>query len=63
MVPLPCHLDNGWFGGFLPAISFALAAVTGNMYYGLRYPVVITLMTAVIGTSLLYETKDTDISR
>jgi hypothetical protein len=55
---LPYHIGNGWFGGFLPAISFALVALTGNMYYGLRYPIIIALMTVVIGFLFLPETKD-----
>ncbi|HBK45582.1 MAG TPA: MFS transporter [Xanthomonadaceae bacterium] len=60
---LPYHIGNGWFGGFLPTISFALVAATGNMYYGLWYPIGIALMTVVIGTLFLRETKDDDISR
>ncbi len=58
---LPYHIGNGWFGGFLPTISFALVAATGNMYYGLWYPIVIALMTFVVGTLFLRETKDVDI--
>ncbi len=46
---LPYHIGNGWFGGFLPAISFALVAGTGNLYYGLWYPIAIALMSVVIG--------------
>jgi len=60
---LPYHIGNGWFGGFLPAISFALVAATGNLYYGLWYPVVIAVMTLVIGTLFLRETKDVDIAQ
>ena len=60
---LPYHIGNGWFGGFLPTISFALVAATGNMYYGLWYPIVIALMTFVIGTLFLRETKDVDITQ
>lgn len=59
---LPYHIGNGWFGGFLPAISFALVAGTGNMYYGLWYPIAIAVMTLVIGTLFLRETKDVDIT-
>ncbi len=55
---LPYHIGNGWFGGFLPAISFALVAGTGNIYYGLWYPIGIAVMTLVIGTFFLRETKD-----
>ena len=60
---LPYHIGNGWFGGFLPTISFALVAATGNMYYGLWYPIVIALMTFVIGSLFLRETKDVDITQ
>ena len=60
---LPYHIGNGWFGGFLPTIAFALVAATGNIYYGLWYPVVIALMTFVIGTLFLRETKDVDITQ
>ena len=38
---LPYHIGNGWFGGFLPTIAFAMVAATGNIYYGLWYPIVI----------------------
>jgi len=58
---LPYHIGNGWFGGFLPTISFALVAFSGNMYQGLWYPIVIALMTFVIGSLFLPETKDVDI--
>jgi MFS family permease len=60
---LPYHIGNGWFGGFLPTISFALVAMTGNIYQGLWYPIVIAVMTLIIGTLFLPETKDVDISK
>jgi MFS family permease len=53
---LPYHLGNGWFGGFLPTISFALVAASGNIYQGLWYPVIIAAVTAVIGAFTLHET-------
>ena len=59
---LPYHIGNGWFGGFLPPISFALVALTGDMYYGLRYPIIVALMTVVVGALFLPETKDRPIS-
>ncbi len=55
---LPYHIGNGWFGGFLPVTSFAIVAATGNIYNGLWYPVAVAIMTAVIGTLFLRETKD-----
>ncbi|WP_028916722.1 MFS transporter [Pseudoxanthomonas sp. J35] len=60
---LPYHIGNGWFGGFLPTISFALVAATGNMYFGLWYPIGVAIMTVVVGGLFLRETKDDDISK
>jgi MFS family permease len=56
-VSLPYHIGNGWFGGFLPTIAFALVALTGDIYYGLRYPIVVALITVVIGLFFLPETN------
>jgi hypothetical protein len=53
---LPYHLGNGWFGGFLPVTSFAIVAATGDIYAGLWYPIVVALMTLVIGGLFLRET-------
>ena len=58
---LPYHLGNGWFGGLLPPMSFAIAAQTGDIYSGLWYPVVIAGLTALCGTSLLRETRNVNI--
>lgn len=58
---LPYHIGNGWFGGLLPTMSFAIVAQTGNMYNGLWYPIIIAGVTAVIGTLFVPETKDRDI--
>jgi len=58
---LPYHIGNGWFGGFLPTVAFAMVAATGDIYYGLWYPVVVALVTAVVGTCFLPETKDREI--
>ena len=52
---LPYHLGNGWFGGFLPVTSFAIVAATGDIYAGLWYPVIVALITAVIGTLFLHD--------
>ena len=60
---LPYHIGNGWFGGFLPTTAFALVALTGNIYYGLWYPVIVATGTFIIGTLFLRETKDVDISK
>jgi MFS family permease len=53
---LPYHIGNGWFGGFLPTTAFAMVAATGDIYYGLWYPVLIAGLTAVLGLFLLPET-------
>jgi hypothetical protein len=58
---LPYHIGNGWFGGFLPTVAFAMVAATGNIYYGLWYPVAVAVMTAVVGFLLVKEGKDVDI--
>jgi hypothetical protein len=58
---LPYHIGNGWFGGFLPALSFAIVAATGDIYSGLWYPIGIATMTFVIGSLFIKETKDVDI--
>jgi len=58
---LPYHIGNGWFGGFLPTTAFAMVAATGDIYYGLWYPIVVASMTFVIGLLALPETKDREI--
>ena len=58
---LPYHIGNGWFGGLMPTIAFALVAQNGNIYYGLWYPIIIATMTLIIGVLFVKETKDVDI--
>lgn len=58
---LPYHIGNGWFGGFLPTVSFAIVAATGNIYDGLWYPIIIAVMTLVIGTLFIKDTRHVDI--
>ena len=58
---LPYHIGNGWFGGLMPTTAFAMVAATGDIYYGLWYPVIVATMTLVIGMLLVKETKDVDI--
>ena len=58
---LPYHIGNGWFGGMLPLTATAMVAATGDIYYGLWYPIVVALTTLVIGTIFLRETKDRDL--
>ena len=59
---LPYHIGNGWFGGLLPATSFAIVASTGDIYAGLWYPIIFASITAVVGFLFLPETKDVDIN-
>ncbi len=59
---LPYHIGNGWFGGMLPLLATAIVATTGNIYNGLWYPVIVALMTCIIGMFFLHETKNVDIS-
>jgi len=58
---LPYHIGNGWFGGLMPATAFAMIAQTGDIFFGLWYPIVIALMTFVIGLLFVPENKDKDI--
>jgi MFS family permease len=59
---LPYHIGNGWFGGFLPPISFAIVAATGSIYSGLWYPVIVAAVTLLVGLLFVRETRDVDIS-
>ncbi|MDC0598214.1 MFS transporter [Gammaproteobacteria bacterium] len=58
---LPYHIGSGWFGGFLPAIAFAMVAANGNIYFGLWYPMVVTVIGILVLAFLLPETRDRDI--
>ncbi len=58
---LPYHIGNGWFGGMLPLTATAIVALKGDIYYGLWYPVVVAIITVVVGGLFLKETKDRDI--
>ena len=54
---LPYHIGNGWFGGLLPATAFAMVAQTGDIYFGLWYPIVFASLTLVIGVLFVPETR------
>jgi MFS family permease len=58
---LPYHIGNGWFGGLLPTTAFAIVAQTGNIYNGLWYPIIVALITFVVGLLFVRDTKDVDI--
>ena len=53
----PYHVGTGWVGGFLPVTSFALVAITGNIYEGLWYAVIFTAISAVVSLAFLEETR------
>lgn len=59
---VPYHIGNGWFGGFLPPIAFATVATTGNIYDGLWYPIIICVMTFVVGMLFVKETRHNDLN-
>lgn len=58
---LPYHIGNGWFGGFTPLIATALTTRTGHIYAGLWYPIIVALLTFVVGSLFLKESKDVRI--
>ncbi len=59
---LPYHIGNGWFGGMLPLTATAIVALKGDIYYGLWYPIVVSIITVVVGAIFLRETKQRDIT-
>jgi MFS family permease len=59
---LPYHIGNGWLGGFLPVTIVAIVAMTGNIYAGLWYPIVIAGVTFVVGMLFVKETKGRSIT-
>ncbi len=60
-VSLPYHIGNGWFGGILPLLATAMVAASGDIYYGLWYPIVVALVTVVVGFLFLKDNKDIDL--
>jgi MFS family permease len=58
---LPYHFGNGWFGGFLPIIATSLVARTGNIYAGLAFPIVVALITVVVGSIFLKDQHNESI--
>ncbi len=58
---LPYHIGNGWFGGLLPTIAFAIVASTGDIYSGIWYPVIIAGITFVVALFFLPETYKRNI--
>jgi MFS family permease len=64
---VPYHIAVGWLGGFLPTVAFAVVAITGNIYSGLWYPVIIAVTSACVGAFFLPDTRrnatESDLSR
>jgi len=58
---VPYHAGVGWLGGLLPAVAFSLVVATGNVYYGLRFPVVIAALSFLIGMCYVKETRGRDL--
>lgn len=58
---MPYHIGNGWIGGLLPPTMFAMVAAKGDIYFGLWYPATCAIVTVIVGTLFLPETKDKDI--
>jgi len=52
----PYHVGTGWVGGFLPVTSFALVAITGNIFTGLWYAVLFTGISVIVSLLFLKET-------
>lgn len=57
----PYHIGTGWFGGMTPTVAFAMMAYSGDIYYGLWYPVVIALAVVVIGALFMKESKAIEV--
>jgi MFS family permease len=63
---VPYHLGNGWFGGFLPLIATWVTASdwakstfgSGAVFAGLIYPIGVCVMTLIVGSLFIRETKD-----
>lgn len=58
---LPYHIGIGWFGGFLPAATFAISAAAGDIYAGLWYPVILASACFVICALFVRESRHVDI--
>lgn len=54
---LPYHIGTGWIGGFVPFFAYAIVIGVGNIYSGLWYPFVFTLLSVVTCFLFLPETR------
>jgi len=59
---VPYHAGVGWIGGLLPAVAFSLVVATGNIYYGLWYPVIIVSLSFGIGMCCVQEARGRDLN-
>ena len=60
---LPYNIGTGWVGGFVPFVSFAMVVAKGDIYYGLWYPVLATVVSFVVALVFLPETRGRDLNR
>lgn len=58
---LPYHVGNGWIGGLMPTVAFSLVVYTGDILYGLWYPVIVCGVSFIVNLLGLKETYHTDI--
>lgn len=59
---IPYHAANGWIGGLLPPMAFALVAASGSSYAGLWYPLAFAVVTVIVGALMLPDTRQRDIN-
>jgi hypothetical protein len=59
---LPYHIGTGWVGGFLPAIAYAMVTASGDIYFGLWYPITATVFAIVCTILFLPETRGRDLN-
>ena len=60
---LPYNIGTGWVGGFVPFVSFAMVVAKGDVYYGLWYPVLATVLSFLVTLFFLPETRGRDLNR
>jgi hypothetical protein len=60
---LPYHIGTGWVGGFLPATAFAMVAASGDIYFGLWYPICAASLAILVTILFLPETRGADLTR
>ena len=59
---LPYHIGTGWVGGFLPAVAYAMVTASGDIYFGLLYPIVATVFAILCTIFFLPETRGRDLN-